>query len=88
MRKGKGVPAQQRFFTSTNPRRSVTFAPARLSSGDPKRSLDVQVNALFAYLSWLVETQALPSTVLSEKLLPTLDRRLTSAIGSQVDKRR
>jgi site-specific DNA recombinase len=30
-----GVPAQQRFFTSTNPRRSVTFAPARLSSGDP-----------------------------------------------------
>jgi hypothetical protein len=30
-----GVPAQQRFLTNTNPRRSVTFAPARLPSGDP-----------------------------------------------------
>jgi hypothetical protein len=30
-----GVPAQQRFLTSTNPRRSVTFARRRLSSGDP-----------------------------------------------------
>ena len=31
---GLGVPVQQRFLTSTNPRRSVTCAPARLSSGD------------------------------------------------------
>jgi hypothetical protein len=30
-----GVPAQRRFLTSTNPRRSVAVAPARLSSGDP-----------------------------------------------------
>jgi len=30
-----GVPVQQRFLTSTNLRRSVTCAPARLSSGDP-----------------------------------------------------
>src|SRR5512132_1248026 len=30
-----GVPAQQRFLTSTNPRRAVRFAPARLLSGDP-----------------------------------------------------
>jgi hypothetical protein len=30
-----GVPVQQRFLSSTNPRRSVTCAPAGLSSGDP-----------------------------------------------------
>jgi hypothetical protein len=30
-----GVPAQQHFLTNAKPRRSVTFAPERLSSGDP-----------------------------------------------------
>ncbi len=30
-----GVPAQQRFFTSTNPRRSVTFAREGCRAGTP-----------------------------------------------------
>jgi hypothetical protein len=29
------VPAQQHFLTNAKPRRSATFAPERLSSGDP-----------------------------------------------------
>jgi hypothetical protein len=43
-----GVPVQQRFLTSTNLRRSVTCAPARLSSGDPLAS---DTNAIHELIS-------------------------------------
>jgi hypothetical protein len=49
---------QQRFLSSTNPRRSVTFAPARLSSGDPF-VFDAAKLSFYAAMcyTWLGETE-------------------------------